>query len=507
MGRRRHSAEGWLTPSRDDPTAAPPDTEHGGAPRRGRELMRRILREESGMALVMAVGILSVLMIMGSSLIYYAGTNVSSAERSVDDTRALALGEAGMNYARAILWNAGDPTSPTAITSGTLTQDGGTVAYSGSYDSGTKTWTLTGTGTHASPIAGAAPITRTVTSQVVITGGSSWDPAWGYLFADTSGCTNLKNSITIDAPVYARGDLCMENSAKITSDLVQVRGKVQIKDSASIGTSTVPVQDVQVASGCRYPWSGSYVTPCGSSQRVYRVNFSSTVPNITKPSVNLSYWYDNAKPGPKSTSCTTGSFPGQFDNNTSLDRSNGTQYLFPTSSYDCTVKDATGAQVGRIAYTPGNPGSFVIDGVVFFDGKLEMQGNKNVVYSGRGSIYASDEIKMQGYVNLCPVAGCDASLWNPDTTILGFVAGASSDSGFLIENYTTFHGSVYVVNDYFQKNDVNVCGPVIAQELFIENGSLNCFVPFGSLPPGAPGAPTGPAAITLTNVPNSFTTG
>jgi hypothetical protein len=48
---------------------------------------------------------------------------------------------------------------------------------------------------------------------------------------------------------------------------------------------------------------------------------------------------------------------------------------------------------------------------------------------------------------------------------------------------------------------------VIAQELFIENGSLNCFVPFGSLPPGAPGAPTGPAAITLTNVPNSFTTG
>ncbi len=468
--------------------------------------MRRILRDESGVALVMAVGILTVLMITGGSLVYYAGANVGHAERSVDDTRALALGEAGMNYARAVLWNAPDPTSASAVPAGTLALEGGTVSYSGAYDSATQTWTLTGTGTHTSPIAGTAPITRTVTSQVVITGGSAWDPAWGYLFADTSGCTNLKNSITLDAPVYVRGDLCMENSAQITSDLVQVRGRVQIKDSASIGTSTAYVQDVQVASGCRYPWSGSYVSPCGSSQRVYRVNFSSTVPNIVKPSVNLSHWYDNAKPGPKSTTCTTGSFPGQFDNNATMDRSNGTQYLFPATAYDCQVRSVTGELLGRIAYTPGTPGSFRIDGVVFFDGKVELQGNKSVVYSGRGTIYASDEIKMQGYVNLCPVADCNASLWDPDTTILGFVGGASSDSGFLIENYTTFHGSIYVVNDYFQKNNVNVCGPVIAQELIIENGSTNCYVPFGNLPPGAPGAPTGPAAISLQNVPNSFTT-
>ena len=80
--------------------------------------MRRLLRDESGVALVMAVGILAVLMVTGGSLIYYAGANVASAEHSVDDTRALALGEAGMNYARAILWNAADPTSATAIRRG-----------------------------------------------------------------------------------------------------------------------------------------------------------------------------------------------------------------------------------------------------------------------------------------------------------------------------------------------------------------------------------------------------
>jgi hypothetical protein len=297
----------------------------------------------------------------------------------------------------------------------------------------------------------------------------------------------------------------MENSATITSDLVQVRGKVQIKDMAGIGTSSVPVQDVQVAGGCSYPWGGSYITPCGASQRVYRVNFSSTVPNITKPSINLSYWYANAKPGPMAKVCTTGSFPGSFDNNTTLDRSNGTQYILTSTAYDCQVRDGTGNLLGRIAYNPGSS-TLIVEGVVFFDGKLELPGNQTVVYSGRGSIYSTDEIKMQGNLSLCPVAGCNAALWNPDTTILGFVSGASSDSGVLIENYTTFHGSIYVVNDYFQKNNVTVCGPVIAQELFIENGSLNCYVPFGTLPPGAPGAPTGPTAISLSNIPNSFTT-
>jgi hypothetical protein len=478
----------------------------GSLLRAGKLTMRLNLRDESGVALVMAVGILAFLMVTGASLVYYAGSNVQHAERSADDARALALGEAGMNYARAILWNAGDPTSATAVPAGTLTLEGGTVAYSGTYDSTTQTWTLTGTGTQASPIAGGAALSRTVTSQVQVVGSTTaWDPAWGYLFADTSGCTTLSNSITLDAPVYVRGDLCMENSAMIVSDLVQVRGRVQTKNSASIGTVADPVTDVQVAGGCRNPWSGSYVTPCGPAQQVHRVNFSSTVSNITKPGVNLSHWYTNAKPGPSSTVCSTGSFPGTFDNDSTLNRSNGTQYLFPSTAYDCQVKDGAGNLLGRIAFTPGSPGSFTIFGVVFFDGKLELSGNQDVVYSGRGTIYATDTVTIQNHVRLCPVASCDSASWDPDTTILGFVGGASADSGFVIENNTTFHGSIYVVNDYTQENSVILCGPVIAQELIIENNSANCYVPFTTLPPGAPGAPTAATSVSLANVPNSYT--
>jgi hypothetical protein len=147
----------------------------------------------------------------------------------------------------------------------------------------------------------------------------------------------------------------------------------------------------------------------------------------------------------------------------------------------------------------------IIEGVVFFDGKLELAGNRDVVYQGRGSIYATDEIKIHNYVTLCANVGCNAATWDPDVTLLALVSGASVNDGFYIENNTTFHGAIYVVNDYNQKNDVNVCGPVVAQELKIENGSENCYVPFDTAAPGMPGS-TGATVVTLTNVDDSFST-
>ena len=76
--------------------------------------------------------------------------------------------------------------------------------------------------------------------------------------------------------------------------------------------------------------------------------------------------------------------------------------------------------------------------------------------------------------------------------------------GFTIENNSTWQGAIYVVNDFSQGNSVIVCGPVIAQELFISNNTDNCFVPFSTGVPGMPGnaAPT----IELINVPDSYTT-
>ncbi|MGI8886296.1 MAG: hypothetical protein ACR2G9_05225 [Gaiellaceae bacterium] len=467
--------------------------------------MRLRFGDESGVALVMAVWILAFLMLMGSSLVFYAGSGASHAETSTEDARAVNLAEAGENYARAILYNAADPTVSTAVGAGQLTLEGGTVDYSGTYDTAAKIWTLTGIGTHANPTAGAAPISRTVSSKVLVSSSTGLDPAWGYLFADTTSCTTLGNNLTIDAPIYVKGDLCMENSAIITADLVQVRGKVQIKNSASIGTAATPVGVVRVGGGCRYPWTGAYVSPCTSAHRVYRTAFFGSVPDLTKPPIDLPTWYANAKPGPMSQVCAApGSFPGTFDNDTALNRSNPMQNLFPTTAYDCQVKDGSGNVLGRIAYTPGTPGTLLIEGTIFFDGKLELQGNRDVVYQGKGTIYASDSITVRNFIRLCAVASCDQAVWNPNNHLLAFVSGATSAVGFEIENNSTFHGAIYVVTDFVQGNSVIVCGPVIANDLFIENNTDNCFVPFGDGPPGLPGNST--PTLELVNIPDSYTT-
>ncbi|MBA2372113.1 MAG: hypothetical protein H0V71_10775 [Chloroflexi bacterium] len=472
--------------------------------------MRLRFRDESGVALVMAVWILAFLMLTGSSLVFYAGSGASHAEVSTEDARALNLAEAGENYARAILYNAADPELSSAVGPGSLTLEGGTVGYSGTYDSTTKIWTLTGTGTHLNPTGAATPISRTVSSQVLVASSSGIGLAWGYVFADTTNCTTLGNNVTIDAPIYVRGDLCMQDSALITADLVQVRGKVQITESASIGTAAAPVAAVAVGGGCRYPWSGSYVTPCTSAQKVYRTAFSPIVLDLAKPALDFPSWYANAKPGPMSQTCTVGSFPGQFDNDGTLNRSNPMQNLFPSVPYDCQVRlgGPLGPVLGRIAYTPGSPGIFYIQGVVFFDGKLEFAGNfagnKDVVYVGRGSIYASDTITIRNHVRFCASVGCDATLWNPNVNLLLLASGALSPISFIVENNTTWHGAIYAVNDYSQGSSAIVCGPIIAQELFIENNTDICYVPFTVGVPGLPWNST--PTIQLVNVPDSYTT-
>jgi len=141
--------------------------------------------------------------------------------------------------------------------------------------------------------------------------------------------------------------------------------------------------------------------------------------------------------------------------------------------------------------------------VVFFDGKIEFQGNRDVVYRGSGSIYASDTITIRNFIRFCGVLSCGPD-WDPNTNLLTLVGGSEAPIGLTIENNSTWQGAIYVKNDFSQGNSVIVCGPVIAQELFISNNTDNCFVPFDEGADGMPGnsIPT----LELVNVPDSYTT-
>src|SRR5262245_28821895 len=113
--------------------------------------MRRLrhLKDERGFALVMALGMLTVLLITGSTVTYYTVENYRSTNGGSANQRSFALAEAGVNQAVSVLSSLGnDPTNgnllPGAGSPATQNADGGTISYWGSYNAGTGVWTITG---------------------------------------------------------------------------------------------------------------------------------------------------------------------------------------------------------------------------------------------------------------------------------------------------------------------------------------------------------------------------
>src|SRR5690349_6370314 len=89
----------------------------------------RLEREERGSALVIALGVLLVLSVAVASSTAYTGARSRNAHVQVRQQSAQALAEAGVNEAAAVLANAGDPTSPGALTVGSDTFQTGSAAW------------------------------------------------------------------------------------------------------------------------------------------------------------------------------------------------------------------------------------------------------------------------------------------------------------------------------------------------------------------------------------------
>jgi hypothetical protein len=448
--------------------------------------LRARLRSERGFALVLALGAMFVLGATGASVAYYATSNASSSARSAADKTAEALAEAGLNIAYATLYNAPDPRNAQAVPLGSRQMEGGTAEWWGTLAG--STWTLVGRGTVRNP-AGPKPLVRRRTGQVAIqTGqkGSANNAIWNYLYADSlASCTTLSNSVTIDIPLYVRGDLCMNNSAQVVGSHLQVGGTVTINNTAQVSST---VTEAHIGGGCRLGSSGQLHNPCSAADHVYAAQVDSSPTGLTKPPVDLANWYANADLGPH-RNCSVGSFPGGFDDDGVLNRSRGPVDLMPSSAYDCRYVDGEGNVIGQLTWTPGqgeSPGSLIAKGTIYFDGDITLSGNAFGVYSGRATIYSSGTISFSNNVKLCGSAGCDAT-WNANQDLLAFIAGSSTDDiGFSLSNNTKFQGAVYAVNDYSESNSADMWGPVIARQLFISNNTHNHYVPFGTLLPGMP---------------------
>jgi Tfp pilus assembly protein PilX len=446
--------------------------------------LRRHLSREDGVALVLALGLSTVLAIVGTTTIAYTTGNEHDSNYSKATKTTQALAEAGLHYAYSTLYNSTTPTMPGAVPSTTVTLNGGTVTYTGVLDD--ETWTLSGVAHLPNP-TGSAEIVRAVRGKVSVGSsqqGTSNNAVWNYVYADSlSSCTTLGNSVNVNVPMYIRGDLCLQNTASFTGSTLQVGGTVQLLNSSTIGFSADHVDQAHIGGGCRLGSSGPFTTPCGPAQKVYGDVVDANPTGLVKPPVDLAGWYASSQPGPLH-GCTTGSFPGGFDNDTTMNRSRGTVNLAPATAYDCTVTSG-GQTVGRIAWNPTTK-ALTIAGTIFFDGDIEFTNSSEVYYTGRATIYSSGKITMRNSTRVCGTAACGAT-WNATENLLAFVAGSSTDAtGISIEQSSIFQGALYAVNDYSEGNSATVWGPIIARQLYFQNSTENHYVPLGTLLPGMP---------------------
>ena len=213
----------------------------------------------------MALGIMSVLLISGSTIVYFSSANARTASRSSSDQKAYALAEAGMNNALSVLENANDPRTSTLLPQTTVNFEGGSATYSGTIDAN-YLWSITSIGSVRSPTGALSNVRRTLKRTVQILGlnQSATGIAWSRFYQDSTASCLTIDGVNWPAPVSTRGNLCLENGATITGSTttVDTGGSVIIE-----GPDTTPAARVPTAAS---GWTNS--TNVFTSNSVYATN-------------------------------------------------------------------------------------------------------------------------------------------------------------------------------------------------------------------------------------------
>jgi Tfp pilus assembly protein PilX len=610
-------------------------------------MLRRRLRQESGMALVMAVGMMGVLAIVGGGVAYYSASNARSAAVSETQNTAYSLAEAGIAEALSKLNNALNPLTANLIQPTTVPMDGGSVTYQGTLNG--YVWTITSTGTALNPTgSGAGEIERTLTRTAQVYGVNSGASvsAWSRMYHDSVGTCLTIEDVNITMPIASRGDICMRGSATVTgatttveagdditmtatatlnatsspdggatngtgtvwsnpgyivsnngsraqavnipggsqsrnldadfdnqfsipSDaiIVGIRAQVDgqsngssvddedvylLKNGAAVGSDegsgsdwnvgsdstrtyggssdlwgttwtpadvnglnfglrlkvdndsgssrTASVDHVQItvyyrpapptsigASGanvakvhvggtCTYHTQSAH-SPCSSVDKVYADEIGTTPEALSKPAIDMAYWYANARPGPLNN-CTTGSFPGGFDNDTTYNNSRGgsPEVTPESSSYTCQVKDAQGVLLGELSWNHVTH-VLAIKGTIFVDGDFRFDDDGQIVhYQGRGIIYAAGDIEFDELVcaggsgtTSCFDTGMDN--WDPTTNMMIVLAGDDSefDQGGTQDQEVPsgLQGIIYAKDDCTVHENFHLSGPIVCDAILL----------------------------------------
>jgi hypothetical protein len=495
--------------------------------------MRQLLRQQHGMTLLMAVGILGALSLSGTTLVYYSSSNGRSAEYSNDSANAYDLAEAGINEMMAVLSkpenNALDKYLLGYQPNGSIVKtvheyDGGTVEWWGTLDEAAATWTITSLGRMRNPTGAARDVQRTLSAKVPVTPTLTQplnNPAWNYIMSTqvTGGECDMTigNTVAVRSNLYVFGNLCLDNQGTVQNGamydtLLVVKGKVTQKTQHNtIGTSGDPLGEAHVANGCKW-FNNAFHSPCqpgaGSSgnDNLFAGLFSSEPVSLAAPDADFDAWYLNGSPGPYFPCFTKSGTPPVFDSPVADATASDEEKLAYKNNSQSTAFNLTGSSSyscktagGELTYDATNK-VLTVSGTIYVDGDLraEHAAMTLVRYDGQGTIYLSGTLSIKN-TKLCGgVLGseCDFDAWDPNTEMLTFVTqshnrqpNVESGVGIQLKN-AQLQGALYA--EYAVKLDTDslVDGPMVGSEVILgQKTSTNDFPTITTVPAGMPGNP------------------
>ena len=387
--------------------------------------LRRVMANEQGFALVIALAVTVVFSMTVVTVIESASSNSRSSDRSKGRVSAYTLAEAGINNAASILsksnpydehllhpqgsYQPADCASPPANPTGATllgntcspyswTYDGGTTTMWGWFDMTSSSWTITSTGTVRNAFASAST-QRTLTATVHVRAEASQInvvAAWNYVFVkDTTPnvCNvTLDNTTTLSSSLYVEGNLCFKNSAGVSEPdptdpvFLEVRGKLVWLSGASKGVgSASPLQTItsaKIGGGCTTGSVANTAHTCSPSSPtndyfyVKSGGYSTTAPAINAPVLTSADWdgyYQNATIS-RLKPCNSGGLPGtSFDNDTTRNTSLPSTFVLTAgSNYTCQTT-VNGKVVGELDWNSSTR-ILQVRGTVFIDGNLSIDG-------------------------------------------------------------------------------------------------------------------------------------
>jgi Tfp pilus assembly protein PilX len=516
--------------------------------------LKRRLSDERGIALVMALSMLTVLSILSTTLLFYSSTASRQSAISERQGAAYYLAEAGVNNAMAILSNPtqnaldkyalcpDSATNPPLPCQHTDTFDTGQVAWQGTLNTnpalGTAWWTITSTGYTRNPSASdGSRLPRTITANIAIIPTMSQplnNPSWNYIFARAptwsgtalSGCDmTVANSVNITANLYVLGNLCFQNRAKMSSGKLYVKGSFDQQQSANqVGAPSTDISEAHIGMGCRYQ-NQSLHNPCvygagggsGTRDNIWAALINATVTPISPPTVDWNGWYLNASPGPyypcDPTMAGGGTAPTfSFDNPvaamadsdahklTFKNDNQGVINLTPSTSYTCRTLS------GELSWDASNR-VLTVAGTIFIDGSAKIDNGATNIYKGSATLYLNGTFLMKGgggSTKLCPNSSwtgsaCDTTRWDSQKDLLGIIVNGNGSlaadnqvpSGDGAQFVSSyFMGAVYATNVIDIDTTALVDGPLDGSTVNLGQSSTSTFNGFTFVPVGLPGENT-----------------